>query len=198
MSPRSESANQAIREKRRTSIIEAAIDVFSSHGYHSATINSIARQAGISKGLVYSYFESKDSLLNSILHEVIDESAELVTQILAAKTTREKVLIMLQISFDYIEERPKLMRLLLGLSLQPEAVMVIQGQVGERTKEMMGFLEQLLHSAGIPAVKEETYLLGAALDGMALHYLFFINDPDYPWQKIKATFIENTLKHFNL
>jgi len=52
---------------RREQIIDAAISVFSRKGF-SRTINQdIAREAGITPGLIYHYFENKDDLLQAIV-----------------------------------------------------------------------------------------------------------------------------------
>jgi AcrR family transcriptional regulator len=53
-------------EDRREQIIDAAISVFARKGF-SRTINrDIAREAGITAGLIYHYFENKDALLQAI------------------------------------------------------------------------------------------------------------------------------------
>ncbi len=51
------------REKgKREQILKAAIEVFGSKGFHTANIIDIAEKAGIGKGTIYEYFESKNSL----------------------------------------------------------------------------------------------------------------------------------------
>jgi AcrR family transcriptional regulator len=54
-------------EDRREQIIDAALRVFSQKGFTSATNKDIAREAGITPGLIYYYFESKEKLLEAIL-----------------------------------------------------------------------------------------------------------------------------------
>ena len=54
-------------EDRREQIIDAAMRVFAQKGFTKATNKDIAREAGITPGLIYYYFESKDALLNAIL-----------------------------------------------------------------------------------------------------------------------------------
>jgi AcrR family transcriptional regulator len=51
---------------RREQIITAALEVFARKGYNQASNKDIARQAGITPGLIYHYFESKDALLKAI------------------------------------------------------------------------------------------------------------------------------------
>jgi AcrR family transcriptional regulator len=53
-------------EDRREQIMEAALQVFASKGYSRASNKDIARQAGITPGLIYHYFESKEALLKAI------------------------------------------------------------------------------------------------------------------------------------
>jgi AcrR family transcriptional regulator len=54
-------------EDRREQIIDAAMRVFAQKGFTKATNKDIARAAGITAGLIYYYFESKEALLNAIL-----------------------------------------------------------------------------------------------------------------------------------
>src|SRR5579864_7193233 len=56
-------------EDRREQILDAAMRVFSQKGFAKATNKDIAREAGITPGLIYYYFESKESLLATILEE---------------------------------------------------------------------------------------------------------------------------------
>jgi AcrR family transcriptional regulator len=55
-----------IVEDRREQIMEAALRVFAKKGYTRTSNKDIAREAGITPGLIYHYFESKDALLKAI------------------------------------------------------------------------------------------------------------------------------------
>lgn len=52
----------ALPEERRNAIVNAGFHVFSKHGYKKASTDEIAREAGISKALLFHYFESKKGL----------------------------------------------------------------------------------------------------------------------------------------
>jgi TetR/AcrR family transcriptional regulator, cholesterol catabolism regulator len=54
-------------EDRRDQIIDAAMHVFAQKGFARATNKDIAREAGITPGLIYYYFESKEALLKEII-----------------------------------------------------------------------------------------------------------------------------------
>ncbi len=55
-------------DKRRM-ILDAAIRVFASQGFHSCRVSDIADEAGVAYGLVYHYFDSKDQVLNELFTE---------------------------------------------------------------------------------------------------------------------------------
>ena len=54
-------------------ILEAAMKVFSTHGYAGANIRAIARAAGISIGGVYLYFRNKEELYLNLIKDRIEE-----------------------------------------------------------------------------------------------------------------------------
>jgi AcrR family transcriptional regulator len=54
-------------EDRRDQIIDAAMQVFAQKGFIKATNKDIAREAGITPGLIYYYFDSKEDLLKTIV-----------------------------------------------------------------------------------------------------------------------------------
>ena len=58
-------------EKTRESLINAALEVFIEHGFADAKISDICRKAGVAKGTIYNYFQTKESLFESVLREFI-------------------------------------------------------------------------------------------------------------------------------
>ena len=65
------------KEERRQSILRAAREVFFENGFHQATVEAVAERAEVSKGTVYLYFESKETILAHLLleglRELVDE-----------------------------------------------------------------------------------------------------------------------------
>jgi TetR/AcrR family fatty acid metabolism transcriptional regulator len=55
---------------RREQIVEAATRVFAEKGFRRATTREVAREAGVSEGTIYNYFEGKDALLMAILERL--------------------------------------------------------------------------------------------------------------------------------
>lgn len=73
MSPRTPQQYQEMREEKMALIMDVALQHFANEGYIRTTINHIARHAGISKGLMYNYFDSKEALLKAIVHRSVNE-----------------------------------------------------------------------------------------------------------------------------
>ncbi len=61
---------------KRRQIVEGARQVFLSAGFDGASMNDIARAAGVSKGTLYAYFNSKDELFEAIIRGEFAQSAE--------------------------------------------------------------------------------------------------------------------------
>jgi len=68
--PRRDGVRDLLVRARREQIIGAATRVFAEKGFRRATTREVAREAGISEGTIYNYFEDKDALLLAILHKL--------------------------------------------------------------------------------------------------------------------------------
>jgi AcrR family transcriptional regulator len=72
------------REANRERIMRAARAVFGQRGYHTATIEEIAEEAGLSNGAIYYNFASKEDLFLALLDERLDERLEHVRRTFVA------------------------------------------------------------------------------------------------------------------
>lgn len=88
-----------VGEDRREQIIDAAMRVFAQKGFARASNRDVAREAGITTGLIYYYFENKEDLLKAALEE------------------RSPVQIMTQISPEMLEQPPDVLLPLLIIRL---------------------------------------------------------------------------------
>lgn len=61
------------REISIKKILDAAMLLFADKGFDATTTDEIARKAGISKGLVYFYFSSKEEILTRLIEQIFDE-----------------------------------------------------------------------------------------------------------------------------
>ena len=61
-----------IQVRNRKRILEAALEVFSTHGYRGATLDQIAAEAGLSKPNILYYFEGKEEIHVTLLNQLLD------------------------------------------------------------------------------------------------------------------------------
>ena len=79
------SLNEDTRKRdKRSLILNGAIETFAKKGYQYATIEEIAREAGVSKGLVHFYFENKLDVLFSVILLFSDGINESITRKLSS------------------------------------------------------------------------------------------------------------------
>lgn len=77
-------------EKRRREILNAATEIFSRFGYYGAKMEDIAKKAGIGKGTIYSYFDSKEALFYEMIKHAIEEYEKGLDKALNIEATLEE------------------------------------------------------------------------------------------------------------
>jgi|SRR5690606_13552973 len=86
---------------RRRQLIEATIDTIHEVGFASASLQSIARRAGVSPGLVAHYFRDKEGLLEATLRQLAGDLGQGAAQRLAAASTPyERLLAVVQANLE--------------------------------------------------------------------------------------------------
>lgn len=66
------------KKKRRNEIIEAGLDLFIRRGYSATKIVDIAKQVGMSTGLLFHYFESKERLYEELIKKGLSDSMSIM------------------------------------------------------------------------------------------------------------------------
>lgn len=81
MAPLNEEQLHQIRDERKEQIMRAAIKVFSKRGIFGTKMSMIAGEAGVSHGLLYHYFKSKDELFITLVQWSMDEARHALSDI---------------------------------------------------------------------------------------------------------------------
>ena len=100
--------NQKLRENSLRKIFDAAVRFFVSKGYFATSVEEIATAAGLTKGAVYFYFESKEELLLRLLDIVEENIVDRVIEHLAAhqSSPRDKLVAFFHFQSRHGIERP--------------------------------------------------------------------------------------------
>jgi len=101
------------RAARKQAILQAAIKVFSQKGYDRTNMEEIAKEAELSKGIIYYYFASKEELFKElVLKETITYYQRALETIYPLNDYREILSALLDFHFQYFVNRRELLNLI--------------------------------------------------------------------------------------
>lgn len=119
-------------EQRRAEILEAALKLYSSKGFHETTMEEVAQAAGVAKGTVYLYFQSKEHLLLALKRDFMQGLTEAVADIVAgaienleagkAIDYRDTIDDIFQVIVDYHTQRRDAVEVVVRQSPSPDLV----------------------------------------------------------------------------
>ena len=170
MSPRTEAQFEAIRQESREAILDAALKLFAKKGFSRTTTADIAREAGISKGLIYNYFRSKEGILDSL----IDQFMVLMIPFTSPKSkivdpagTLERII---RNWFSLVRAHPEIMRLSVQIQTDASLFKLIRRKQTQYEPTWMAFFRKIFHRLGSPDPDVDTIVLGSIWDGIGLNY----------------------------
>ena len=102
-------------EKSKKLLLEKAIELFSTHGYHQTKISDIVKAASLTQPTFYLYFQSKETLFNDLNEKFQSDLIEIFTNkeetVSATKNANELIEQNLKCIFDYFIENPNLTKI---------------------------------------------------------------------------------------
>lgn len=173
MSPRSSDQFKSIRKEKRQLILESALLVFAKKGYHAASIANIASEAGISKGLLYNYFPSKEEVLKETLLEGMQHIFK-PFQFDPASFSPEQFSKLFELTFSFLEEDFSHWKIYFSLLMQSEVMDLVSESLLQLLIPVLENFAIVLAKMGYKNPIEEARFLGAVLDGLTINY---ISDP---------------------
>ncbi|MBK6468876.1 MAG: TetR family transcriptional regulator C-terminal domain-containing protein [Rhodobacter sp.] len=120
-----------IQQKNREAILDAALEVFSAHGYRGATLDQIAEVAGLSKPNLLYYFPSKEIIHRALLTGLLDTWLDPLKAMDAKGEPVEEILAYVRRKLDLSRDFPRESRLFAGEIIQgaPRLSTVIEGEL---------------------------------------------------------------------
>jgi AcrR family transcriptional regulator len=189
--PRSPDQFRDIRDLSRERILNAALKQFAAHGYSGTPVRSIAREAGVSQGLLYNYFASKRDLLRAIFERGIQEAQAGLTDAARHASPAEALEVLVRSALESVGGNLDFWRLSYQLRMQPDVLAELAEDVRALSEALRSPLEDLLRQAGSPHAALRASLLFATIDGVAQHYVL---DPDnFPVRQVCAELVAMTL-----
>ncbi len=177
--PKTKEQFEAIRQRSRENILETALELFTRKGYASTSISQIATEAGVSKGLIYNYFESKESLLHAILAAEMEMGEAWWRPIMeSSEPPLEKLRKATIAAMDQIRHNLEHWKLLTSLAFQPDVLKGLEPVVEGKRRTYITQTIQLFTDLGVADPVKETFFYGALLDGIFFQYMNM--EKDYP------------------
>ncbi|MBL7136502.1 MAG: TetR/AcrR family transcriptional regulator [Candidatus Marinimicrobia bacterium] len=185
-------------EEKRKRIITAAIQVFAHDGLSNGKIATIAEKAGIGKGTVYEYFNSKEDIFAAVFHNFFDQlMTGYLPLIEAPMDPKQKIEAIIDFIYDSMEQLLQsrqsqkwliFMEILLhGFrdSIRGSDKLVLGKALRDIYDIFKPIIEEGIRSANFRQLDPDylTFIIFTTLDGLALHY--FMNHDYYDTEKLK-------------
>jgi len=194
MTPRSSHQFREIRENRKAQIMNTALVLFSREGYAHCTISMISREAGISKGLLYNYFDSKEHLLNEILEQGLNEIWELFDLNKDGDLTTEELEYFIRTTFKLMRDKRDYWIIYFGLLMQPKVMeQVIRRPAIKNIESYFGLLYTYFTTKGFENPLLEVMNLAALIEGMGIIMIYTNSVIDMP-DELLHQFEERVIK----
>lgn len=182
--PRSTKQNDAIRAQTRTAVLQSALELFAQNGYAHTTTRQIAKNAGISTGLMYHYFSSKEMLLRAVLEHCIETLNEGLYVVVAQMPPGQILAPLLRKIFQILADGQDFWALFYMLRTQPEIMRVSGDDFRMWTKALRELFVSELTLAGKPNPELESFLLYSMIEGTIQQYL--LEPESYPLEAVAA------------
>ena len=165
----------------REKILATASRLFSEQGYENTSLSQVARQAKVSKALIFWHFDSKEKLYRSALRKTLEPYFINVDD-LEGLGEREQIERLIDLFYDFVHENVYSVRFFLNLTLQgerqPDEVL---GRVNELYRVFRNSLAEIFESGRRRGVfreathpEREAGLIMAALGGLLIQH--FMSD----------------------
>jgi AcrR family transcriptional regulator len=146
---------------KKDRILESALELFASNGFHATSTSKVAKAAGVSEGLIFRHFENKEGLLESLMERGAEKVHLLYQDVLLMQDPREKLKAMISLPFQIKEEEYPFWKLLYALKWQAESY------DSTMTEPIVEHLIQCFKALGYPDPQTEADTVMMIQDGVA-------------------------------
>jgi AcrR family transcriptional regulator len=115
---------QSLQAEKRDRVLQAALQEFAANGYRKASMNSIVKKACISKGSLFWYFRSKDSLFGALVDSAVDQVKDSMRRVRTETSGMlffPRLEMFIKVGIRFIDDHPLLARIYFHLLQSGEA-----------------------------------------------------------------------------
>ncbi|RMG55763.1 MAG: TetR/AcrR family transcriptional regulator [Bacteroidetes bacterium] len=104
--------------EKQQRILEAALRLFAQEGYAATSTSKVAKAAGVSEGLIFRHFQSKEGLLQAILTQAHEMTRQAFAGVVLASDPKETIRKILELPYTISEAHYEMWRLVYALKWQ--------------------------------------------------------------------------------
>lgn len=162
-----------IQEKNISTIMDAALEVFSQYGFRGATLDQIGRAAGLSKPNLLYYFANKEAIHVALLGELLDSWLDPLRELEASGDPVQEIVDYALRKLDMARELPRESRLFANEIVQgaPRILDMIEGPLKSLVDEKAGIIRHWSDTGKIAQV--DPYHLIFSIWATTQHYADF-------------------------
>jgi len=193
--PRTAEENDRIRQLSKEKICAAAMALFIKQGYYATSINDIAVEAGISKGLLYNYYSGKEELLSEMVNARIKEVVEVMEGAASLELPGQQLEHIVKGAIDNIRQNPEVHRFYLHLQTQPEAdkeLIKYSKLLVEENARLFELQCEIFEKLGAKEPRKRSLYFSSALQGIMLMIATY--PQKLPIEEIERQIIEEFCK----
>ena len=167
--PRSQEQLDDIRKQKKKLIIGVALELFAENGYHASSISQISQKAGISKGLIYNYFQSKKEILDELIADGFNEIYDNFDFNKDGILTEEEFVYFIRQNFKMLRDNMQHWKLFFSLLLQPQVTETFAIDYKEKGEPIFKMLYTFLKLKGSADPEGDLMVISAMLEGAFLY-----------------------------
>ncbi len=176
-----------MRAATRTAVLNSAMTLFAQNGYAHTSTRAIAKAANISTGLMYHYFDTKESLLRAVFDNCMGILNQEFTAVYEQSPPTERLSNLLNAMFDLLKRDQAFWALFYMLRTQPAIMRILGDDFRHWTLQLRTLFQTELQQTNRQNPRMDALLLYSLIEGTIQQYLL---DPEnYPLEPIVAQII---------
>lgn len=193
MSPRTAQQFEEMRESKMQIIAETALELFGKFGYHNTSVSQIAKSTGMSKGLLYNYFDSKEQLLEFIVSQATEETFKMINPDSDNEITTKEMSDFIDNIIFSLKSRNQYWKLYFQISTQQEAFEFLRMKADSDKSQKFSQLLYKYFSKRFENPIAEMLVFSSVMKGFSIQYAFAADM--FPDEHVKV-FAERIKKDF--
>lgn len=189
--PRTPAANDRIRQETSERILATSLSLFCEKGYYATSIEDIAKQAQISKGLLYHYFPSKAEVLAALVDRRIEDVLAVMNAAERKPTPAAQIRHIAEGALADVQQQPEVFRFYLNLFSQPKLDPIVAKYTQKLMDEQARQFEiqtAMFEKLGVENPRARSLYFSSTLQGIMLMYSTY--PATFPLEAIEAQAID--------